>query len=149
MPDTNHPWMKIISDFFRDNPTRQFLIRDMPLDAAQAVAKAGLIVGAAASRPNDPPALYVCTAQTVPCIVSRGDGPSDGTIRPGVLFLDGGIPLPEFGAGNETPTESEERIAAGLVQFAALAAVKDQSLIDFLSWAFGPKPTNSAVTSTH
>lgn len=132
MADAKDKWMDQIEAFFAAHPEREYLIREMPLDALDAVTSAKWTVGSASRAPADPPSLTIDSRQwKVPCIVRRAD-PAEGRPLPGVYFMDGGAPLPPFPRSADH-SRGEEMFAAKLWQLAQVSTALGVSLITFLS----------------
>lgn len=133
MPDAQkNKWMAQIEAFFAAHPEREYLIREMPLDALDAVTSAKWAVGSASRAPADPPSLTIDRGQrTVACVVRRAD-PAEGRPLPGVYFMDGGAPLPPF-PKSAHQARGEEMFAAKLWQLAQVSTALGVSLSTFLS----------------
>lgn len=132
MADARNKWMDQIETFFAAHPEREYLIREMPLAALDAVSTARWVAGSASSGPNDPPSLMFDRAQrNLPCIIRRAD-PAEGRPLPGVYFMDGGAPLPPLPEAADKE-RGEELLAAKVWQLAQVATALGVSLITFLS----------------
>jgi hypothetical protein len=139
MTDAVNVWIAQIEAYFAARPERDYLLRQMPLDALDAVMAAGWVVGSASTAPGDPPGLTIDRGQrNVPCIVRRAD-PAEGRPLPGVLFLDAAGPMPPLPRAAD-PARGEETLAAGLWQLSKVAAALDVSLFTFLSRSLNRAP---------
>ncbi len=137
MVDVGNKWMAEIEAFFAAHPEREYLIREMPMDALDAVMFARWIAGSASCAPADPPHLTIREGQrTVPCVVRRAD-PAEGRPLPGVYFMDGGAPrLPPLPIPKDADqSRGEEMFAAHLWRLANVSAAFGMSLITFTALA--------------
>jgi hypothetical protein len=136
--------MAEIEAFFAAHPEREYLIREMPMDALDAVMHARWIAGAASCAPADPPRLTVGYGQrSVPCVVRRAD-PAEGRPLPGVYFMDGGAPLPPLPIPKDADqSRGEEMFAAHLWRLASVSAALGVSLITFTAQALAQELAQS------
>lgn len=137
MAGAANKWMAEIEAFFAAHPEREYLLREMPMDALDAVMHARWIAGAASCAPADPPHLTIREGQrSVPCVVRRAD-PAEGRPLPGVYFMDGGAPpLPPLPIPKDADqSRGEEMLADNLWQLANVSAALGVSLITFMSRA--------------
>jgi hypothetical protein len=144
----NHLWLDQTRAWFDKHPEREFKLTKLPIEAVQAVGLSGWLVGVASRPFLDPDNLgleVVVGATSVPCIIKRPD-PAGGQPNPAVFIMDGVGTMPPLPhAKNATPAQrarAEEKTAAGIWQFAAVASASGVPLIGALRMA-------ATVQATH
>lgn len=142
-----HPWLPKTLAWFDKHPEREFHLTRIPLDALEAVGRAGWIVGVA-SQPIQPNGIVgadvAVGATSISCVVRRPDAAS-GRPFPGVLLMDGVGAMPPLPKSKHFPSaqqaRKEEKLAEGIWALAQAAAAEGLSLIAAMRFARSAQAT--------